>query len=180
MGHEGARTILDTCGTKVFLPGISDPDTLGMASKLSGLTIAARERGHEHESRHPVMTEDMISRLPARRDGTGYAFILRNGLSPVIGRPPVIWHGRWHKWLTRRPQRRPSRACCRRPAAASPAGPEDPPWDDPAPQPAPQSAGAGRHGRPPGRQRRRSARGRRNVQPAARGARAGHGTGGAP
>ena len=63
-GRDGARAILDTCGVKVFLPGISDPETLEMASKLSG-TMAARERGHEHESRHPVMTEDMISRLPA-------------------------------------------------------------------------------------------------------------------
>jgi hypothetical protein len=104
-GKDGARTILDTCGTKVFLPGISDPETLEMASKLSG-TMPARERGHEHESRYPVMTEDMIRRLPSRRDGTGYAFILRNGLSPVIGRPPVIWHRRWHRWLmTRRDQR---------------------------------------------------------------------------
>ena len=128
-GTEGARTILDTCGTKVFLPGISDPDTLGMASKLSGLIAArerARERGHEHETRHPVMTEDMISRLPARRDGTGYAFILRNGLSPVIGRPPVIWHGRWHKWLTRRAHRPSQRPV---PAPAPAAEPATLVWD---------------------------------------------------
>ena len=76
----------------MFLPGISDPETLELGSKLSD-TMAARERGHEHESRHPVMTEAMISRLPARRDGTGYAFILRDGLTPVIARPPIIWHG---------------------------------------------------------------------------------------
>ncbi len=37
-----------------------------MASKLSG-TMAARERGLEHDSRHPVMTEDMIRQLPAER-----------------------------------------------------------------------------------------------------------------
>ena len=54
-GRDGARAILDTCGTKVFLPGLSDPETLEMASKLSG-TMAARERGHEHDSRHPIMT----------------------------------------------------------------------------------------------------------------------------
>ena len=76
--------------------------------------MAAPERGHEHESRHPVMTEAMISRLPARRDGTGYAFILRDGLAPVIARPPVIWHGPWYKQFTRRAQRRSQAA--RRPA----------------------------------------------------------------
>ena len=85
-GADGARTILDACGTKVFLPGGSDPETLDMASRLSG-TFAARERGAEFDTRHPVMTEDMIRQLPIRRDGTGYALILRNGLSPVIGRP---------------------------------------------------------------------------------------------
>ena len=117
-GRDGARAILDTCGTKVFLPGLSDPETLEMASKLSG-TMAARERGHEHDTRHPVMTEDMIRQLPVRRDGTGYAFILRNGLSPVIGRPPVIWHGRWRKQT--HPPPRPAASPRARRAAAAPA-----------------------------------------------------------
>jgi hypothetical protein len=99
-GKDGARAILDTCGVKVFLPGLSDPETLEMASKLAG-TMAARERGAEHDTRHPIMTEDMIRGLPVRRDGTGYAFILRNGLLPVIGRPPVIWHTRRYNKLTR-------------------------------------------------------------------------------
>jgi type IV secretion system protein VirD4 len=99
-GRDGARTILDTCGTKIFLPGLSDPETLEMGSKLAG-TTAARERGQDHHTRHPVMTEDMIRQLPVRRDGTGYAFIIRNGLAPVIGRPPVIWHSRRYKRLAR-------------------------------------------------------------------------------
>ena len=132
-GRDGARAILDTCGTKVFLPGLSDPETLEMASKLSG-TMAARERGHEHDSRHPVMTEDMIRQLPVRRDGTGYAFILRNGLSPVIGRPPVIWHGRWRKQLTRRPAPQPARGPVALPPP--PPGPDDLAWRDTVPQPA--------------------------------------------
>ena len=133
MGPGRARAILDTCGTKVFLPGLSDPETLEMASKLSG-TTAARERGHEHESRHPVMTEDMIRQLPVRRDGTGYAFILRNRLSPVIGRPPVIWHHRWRKQTARRPAPQPAR----RPVALPPPppGPDDLAWRDTIPQPA--------------------------------------------
>jgi type IV secretion system protein VirD4 len=100
-GADGARTILDACGTKVFLPGCSDPETLEMASRLSG-SFAGRERGSEFDTRHPVMTEDMIRQLPARRDGTGYAFILRNGLSPVIGRPPVIWRDRRARRMARR------------------------------------------------------------------------------
>ena len=131
-GRDGARAILDTTSVKVFLPGISDPETLELGSKLAD-TMAARERGHEHESRHPVMTEGMISRLPARRDGTGYAFILRDGLTPVIARPPVIWHGRWYKWLTRRNRRR------YQPPAhlpQAPAGPHDLAGDDTTPQPA--------------------------------------------
>jgi hypothetical protein len=99
-GADGARTILDACGTKVFLPGSSDPETLEMASRLSG-SFAARERGAEFDTRHPVMTEDMIRQLPARRDGTGYALILRNGLSPVIGRPPVIWRDRSARHMAR-------------------------------------------------------------------------------
>jgi type IV secretion system protein VirD4 len=127
-GRDGARAILDTCGTKVLLPGLSDPETLEMASKLSG-TTAARERGHEHDTRHPVMTEDMIRQLPVRRDGTGYAFILRNGLSPVIGRPPVIWHGRWRKQLTRRPAPQPARW----PVALPPPRPDRTTWPGAAP-----------------------------------------------
>jgi hypothetical protein len=73
----------------------------------------------------------MISRLPARRDGTGYAFILRDGLTPVIARPPVIWHGSWYKQLTRRARRR-----CQPPALPpqAPAGPDDLVWDDTTPQ----------------------------------------------
>ena len=34
-GRDGARAILDTTSVKVFLPGISDPETLELGSKLS-------------------------------------------------------------------------------------------------------------------------------------------------
>jgi hypothetical protein len=136
-GRDGARAILDTAGVKVFLPGISDPETLELGSTLSD-TMAAAERGHDHESRHPVMTEAMISRLPARRDGTGYAFILRDGLTPVIARPPVIWHGSWYKQFTRRHRRRsrPPVPLPPVPLPPAPAGPDDLAWDDTAPLPA--------------------------------------------
>jgi hypothetical protein len=99
--------------------------------------MAAAERGHDHESRHPVMTEAMISRLPARRDGTGYAFILRDGLTPVIARPPIIWHGSWYKQFTRRHLRRSRpRVLPPVPLPPAPAGPDDLAWDDTEPLPA--------------------------------------------
>jgi hypothetical protein len=74
----------------------------------------------------------MIRQLPVRRDGTGYAFILRNGLSPVIGRPPVIWHGRWRKQLTPRPAPQPARWPVALPPP--PPGPDDLAWHDTIPQ----------------------------------------------
>ncbi len=92
---DEARTILDTCGTKALLPGLSDPETLEMASKLSGAT-AVPGHGQDHDIRHPVMTQDIIRHLPVRGDGTGDAFILRSRLSPVI------WHTRRYKKLIRR------------------------------------------------------------------------------
>ena len=76
-GKEGARTILDTCRTRVFLPGSSDPETLEMASKLCA-TMAAHERGHVHDTGHAIMTEDMIRQLgqgPGRwHDQEGHPF----------------------------------------------------------------------------------------------------------
>lgn len=163
-GKDGAQVILDTCGTKMLLPGISDPETLEIASKLSG-EMAARERGQEHDSRHPVMTQDMIRRLPARKDGTGHALVIRGNLSPVIARPPVIWHGRWRKALGRMlaetaAGRRPLPGEVRPPAPQpdpwpdepplhEPGFPENLPWDDPAREPAffnaPAPEAAGMH-----------------------------------
>jgi len=89
--REGAQVVMDTCGVKIWLPGITDPDTLDMASKLCG-KAAFRERGHEHESRHEVMTPDMIRQLPA-----GFALIVRGGLSPVVARLPVAWKDRTYR-----------------------------------------------------------------------------------
>ena len=56
---DGARAVMDTCGVKVWLPGITDTDTLDTASKLCGKT-AFREKGEERHSRHEVMTPDMV------------------------------------------------------------------------------------------------------------------------
>jgi type IV secretion system protein VirD4 len=82
---DGAQVIADTCGVKVWLPGITDVATLKDASGLCG-TAAYRERGQDHHSRHDVMTLEMIRQLPP-----GYALVIRSGLSPVIARLPMAW-----------------------------------------------------------------------------------------
>src|SRR5579859_6946756 len=84
-GRDGARVIMDTSGAKIWLPGVSDPETLTAASTLCG-TAAARERGQDHHTRHPAMTAEMIRQLP-----TGYALVVRGGHSPVIARLPMCW-----------------------------------------------------------------------------------------
>jgi type IV secretion system protein VirD4 len=90
-GRDGARVIMDTSGAKIWLPGISDPDTLAAASALCG-TAALREHGQDHHSRHPVMSPEMIRQLPA-----GYALVVRGGHSPVIARLPMGWKDRSYR-----------------------------------------------------------------------------------
>ena len=84
-GPNGARIIMDTSGAKLWLPGISDPETLDNATKLCG-TTAMKEtrtglgRHHDHRdlyARHPVMTPEMIRQLPGQ-----YALMVRGGMSP--------------------------------------------------------------------------------------------------
>jgi type IV secretory pathway TraG/TraD family ATPase VirD4 len=102
-GRDGARVIMDTSGAKIWLPGISDPDTLATASTLCG-TAAVRERGQDHHTRHPVMTPEMIRQLPA-----GRALVVRGGHSPVIARLLMCWKdplyraARRHRHATARP-----------------------------------------------------------------------------
>lgn len=93
---HGKQIIEDTCGVKALLPGVSDPNTLEMASRLCG-RAAFREHGQDHLSRHPVMDEDMIRELPA-----GHALVIRGsaaggGLAPVIARLPMAWKDRTYK-----------------------------------------------------------------------------------
>jgi type IV secretory pathway TraG/TraD family ATPase VirD4 len=94
--QDGAQVVLDTSGVKVLLPGITDIATLKMASDLAG-TAAYREHGQEHDTRHPVMTPDMIRQLPA-----GHALVIRGGLSPVVARLPMAWKDRAYKTARRR------------------------------------------------------------------------------
>ena len=93
---DGAQVVLDTCGVKVWLPGISDTGTLKMASDLCG-QAALRERGQDHHTRHEAMTPDMIRQLPA-----GHALIIRGGYAPVIARLGAAWKDRAYKTARRR------------------------------------------------------------------------------
>ena len=85
---------MDTSGAKIWLPGISDPDTLDAASRLCGTTALKETRNlawdhresRDHYARHPVMTPEMIRQLPAR-----HALIIRGGMSPAIARLPMAW-----------------------------------------------------------------------------------------
>lgn len=94
--HDGAQVVMDTCGVKVWLPGISDIATLKMASDLCGQT-AMKERGHRYHTRHDIMTPDMIRQLPA-----GHALIVRGAYSPVLARLGVAWNDRVYKTARRR------------------------------------------------------------------------------
>ena len=44
--HNGAQVVLDTCGVKVFLPGISDTATLSTAEAISVVTNGAALATH--------------------------------------------------------------------------------------------------------------------------------------
>ena len=94
--QDGAQVVLDTCGVKVWLPGISDTGTLKMASDLCG-QAALRERGQRHHTRHEAMTADMIRQLPA-----GHALIIRGGYAPVIARLGAAWKDPLYKTARRR------------------------------------------------------------------------------
>lgn len=98
-GKDGAQAILDTCGVKVWLPGITDTATLKMTSELCGQACFTerdpgrwinRARGCEPDRDrrvwHDVMTPDMVRQLPA-----GRALVIRGGYAPVIARLGAAW-----------------------------------------------------------------------------------------
>jgi hypothetical protein len=90
-GDNGAQVVMDTCGVKVWLPGITDSKTLKMASELCD-QVGYRLKDQEHESMHDVMTPGMIRELPAQR-----ALVVRGGLSAVIAYLPMAWKDRLYK-----------------------------------------------------------------------------------
>ncbi len=94
-GKDGAQVVLDTCGVKVFLPGITDTATLKMASELCGQASfreSGHERGRDYRVWHDVMTPDMIRQLPA-----SYALVVRTSHAPVIARLCAAWKDRGYR-----------------------------------------------------------------------------------
>jgi type IV secretion system protein VirD4 len=78
-GEHGADTIWSTCGTKVMLGSISDPDTLERASKLCGTS-------RDGDGKDPVVPPELLRQLPDWR-----ALIIRMNLSPVVVKVRPAW-----------------------------------------------------------------------------------------
>jgi type IV secretion system protein VirD4 len=78
-GKHGAGTIWSTCGTKVLLGSISDPDTLERASKLCG-TVKA------DDGKEPAVPPELLRMLPDWR-----ALVIRMNLNPVIVKVRPAW-----------------------------------------------------------------------------------------
>jgi type IV secretory pathway TraG/TraD family ATPase VirD4 len=78
-GKHGAATVWATCGTKVLLGAISDPDTLDAASKLCGSVATA-------DGREPVVPPELLRMLPDWR-----ALVIRMNLSPVVVKIRPAW-----------------------------------------------------------------------------------------
>ena len=124
-GTDGAQVIADTCGVKIWLPGITDTTTLKTASELCGQAcFTERDRAPLHGRRgyesdrdrrvwHDVMTPDMIRQLPA-----GWALVIRGGCAPVIARLGAAWKDPAYKTA-----RRAGTAVARLAPAAEPAPP---------------------------------------------------------
>ncbi len=108
--HEhGKQVILDTAGAKIVLPGVTDTGTLDTVSRLAG-QVPYSERGSDAETRHDVLTPDMIRRLPP-----GFGLIIRGGNAPVIAKLARGWRERDY-----RRARRHGRAIARLTPAAAP------------------------------------------------------------
>ncbi len=145
--HNGAQVILDTCGTQIWLPGITDTDTLDKASKLCGQAALYehaprrglfRDRGEERVSRVDVMSPDMIRQLPE-----GRALVVRGGLAPTVAKLPRAWKSRPYRQARRR-----GLAVAVLTPAPSTARPSTRPAPTPQPEPvgaAAQHAGAAAH-----------------------------------
>ena len=78
-GKHGADTIWSTCGTKVLLGSISDPDTLERASKVCGTA-------GDGDDKAPVVPPELLRMLP-----DWWALVIRMNLRPVIVKVRPVW-----------------------------------------------------------------------------------------
>jgi type IV secretion system protein VirD4 len=85
-GEKGAKTIWATCGTKIFLPAISDDDTLEKASRLCGTTAVIIG---ETTTMVPVAPPEFIRGLPDY-----WALVIRMNLSPCVVKTGKLPRGR--------------------------------------------------------------------------------------
>jgi type IV secretion system protein VirD4 len=81
---NGARSVLDTTSL-LLMPGVSDPATLELASKLCG-EATYHKRGSKEREQLPVATVGMINQLTTR-----YGLLKRSNAAPVIVRLPLAW-----------------------------------------------------------------------------------------
>jgi type IV secretion system protein VirD4 len=151
-GKDGAQVILDTCGVKVWLPGITDTATLKMASELCGQAAFtertySRDRfGVRREQRrvwHDVMTPDMVRQLPE-----GHALVIRGRHAPVIARLGAAWTDPAYKAARRAgaaiAQIAPAPEPAVQPRPATPATPKSERWLRPVPDLDAEAAGEAR------------------------------------
>jgi hypothetical protein len=78
-GPHAADAILSLAGTKLFLPGISDPGTLDDVSKLCGTTGTG-------EAARPVCPPELLRRLPENR-----ALVISMNRAPLVIKFRPIW-----------------------------------------------------------------------------------------
>jgi hypothetical protein len=100
-GDNGAQVIMDTCGAKMFFPGITDPATLDMAAKVCG-QVSLKQRGlngEDYYSQFDIIDPAMARELPKWR-----ALLIRGGLSPVIVKCPLAWRAPEYRAARRRGQ----------------------------------------------------------------------------
>lgn len=80
-GEDGMRTVWDTTGTKLILPGVQDAETLESLSKLCG--------HYQDDKLFPKVPVEFLRRLP-----NGFGLLLRGNRPPVVIKLRPHWKHR--------------------------------------------------------------------------------------